>query len=524
MSLAVIGLTFVIVSQYFTADEKREGVRPREGITVVHSDNINVDMNFYFVAAKEPNRIFVRISTSPIANTLPRESMVGIYFPYPVKINHDYDPKHDHGDWDKQSQGYVTMFAKQIPCKNWDDCKLVGNDEIEFILDQNMRFDSKDAYRHGIKIKFENAGNVGTDFFSQFQKNGSLVWGVESTDIRTTTIIPANAQQIHTLPMSQPDVFHNGANDYSNTQLDWTVTKDTHSFFVDYELPEERIAFEEKQNMITALGLVIGVLGIPISIIYGRNMKESKNSALVFKPIIDKIDVSKDEKPLSENIPTQIDDLNELLRRYDKLRSVANSSSFDKKMFRLFKFVKRIAESKLFKKISRNTYDLPFAAEHVRREIRITLKNIFNLHEINYLRTERNAKDSKKAMDVITEYLKEVPKVPSIFAKIKNNTFNILSVVLSTFVLMLNENLPIEVKIIFVLAVISAGSFLIPIYLNDKAFTYLSGRSLHKEWMRRLAIRELRDKMINELIALNDKTYDELDRKFSTNKDEKLES
>jgi hypothetical protein len=116
-----------------------------------------------------------------------------------------------------------------------------------------------------------------------------------------------------------------------------------------------------------------------------------------------------------------IRDLKELLDKYDKLRSLANSGSSDKRIISRFKFLSRIVEWKWFKNFSINTYDLPFASNRIRREIRSTLINILRLYEINYWRTERSDKSSKEAIDIINEYLKEIPKRPSLVKRLENN-------------------------------------------------------------------------------------------------------
>ncbi|MBI5377648.1 MAG: hypothetical protein HZA82_03395 [Thaumarchaeota archaeon] len=238
--------------------------------------------------------------------------------------------------------------------------------------------------------------------------------------------------------------------------------------------------------------------------------------------MIAKILVIINQKHLSEDNPSQLNDLDELLSKYDKLRSIANSGSFDRKMITGLEFLKRIAEWKVYGKISRNTYVLPFAMKHVGREIRITLRFIFKLHEMNYLRTERSDKESKKAMDTITEYLKEVPKIQSTITRLRTNSFSILSIVIGTIPIMLSiilsKDLSEELKSWFIIGGVSVGILVMfgiaPVYLNDKILNYFLGRKLYNDWMKRLAIKDLRERIIAELIVLNNKTYDELERKF----------
>lgn len=221
-----------------------------------------------------------------------------------------------------------------------------------------------------------------------------------------------------------------------------------------------------------------------------------------------------------------VEDLKELLQKYDKLRSLANSGSADKDLTLRFKILQKISEYKLLKNFSNITYTVPFASNRIRNEVLYTLGTITNLHKMNYLRTERTDKSSKEAIDVIKIYLEDIKRGPTFIEKLENNSWNIIGTGIGMISLLISmwpstaQNAPpspdwlIILKIIFLL--IGAG-LLIPFacgYLAYRIFSFFVERTWYKKWMKKLAIEDLRDNIINELIKLNNKTYTDLDRKY----------
>lgn len=214
------------------------------------------------------------------------------------------------------------------------------------------------------------------------------------------------------------------------------------------------------------------------------------------------------------------DDLKELLAKYDKLRSVANMGSGDKRLLQKYKFLKRIAEWKWFKVFSTNTYDLPFASNRIRKDIRSTLINILRLHEINYWRTGRSNEFSKDAIKIINGYLEEIPKIPSLEKRFEDNFLGIMGVVVGIIAIIasnlssvISSNLAGVLEIILIVFGLSVMLPFLTFYSTNKIFNYLFEKDLQKHWMKKLAIKDLRHKIITELIELNDKTYADLDKK-----------
>jgi len=209
-----------------------------------------------------------------------------------------------------------------------------------------------------------------------------------------------------------------------------------------------------------------------------------------------------------------LQEIKELLDKYDKLRSVANSGSSDQSLTSRFKILRRIYEFKLLRNFSINIYAVPFASNKIRNEIRSTLINISALCKINYLRTGRSDQSSKEANEIIKEYLDGIPKRGLPLAdKLENNSWNILGAVIGIISLMLSSW---STVIQFVLMLIGLG-LLVPLasgYLIYSVIRYFDERRWHKKWMKKLAIEDLKHKLINELVELNDNTYTELDTKF----------
>jgi len=209
-----------------------------------------------------------------------------------------------------------------------------------------------------------------------------------------------------------------------------------------------------------------------------------------------------------------IKNLEELVAVYDKLRSFANSGSHDKWAASRLK-IRRLLRWKLFQRFSVYTYDLPFAANQIRNEIRNTLIRILKLYEINYLRTGKTDDVSGQAIDVIKKYLENIPKRdPSLLKRLKNNVISILGVSTGILALILSIR-PSDLQIVLLILglLLFAPSIL---FICDVVFVYATERHWYLLWMKRLGISELKDKIINELVTLNDKTYEESESKYKS--------
>ena len=279
-----VGLAYSSIITFFVTIEVSEGARPRDGISVTHSSHIDINsMVFYVITTRDPNLIEVRFYTNPNVNTL-KPGIVGIYFPYKVELDKEYNTKYtDFTNWYKDdSYKHGTAFVRNFTCNDKNECNLYQDVQVRFILNPEVKFDSKNIYRHSIKMKFDDTVGEARDFFEKFEDSRNLEYRIHENSTRQATIIiPENAERIHTIPLPDPDIFHNSGADYSNLQLDWRLTKDTHVFFVDFEISDERINFEKRQYDISATSIIVGVplalLAIVIPIIYSRTGKEEQH-------------------------------------------------------------------------------------------------------------------------------------------------------------------------------------------------------------------------------------------------------
>ena len=208
-----------------------------------------------------------------------------------------------------------------------------------------------------------------------------------------------------------------------------------------------------------------------------------------------------------------IPDVKELLNRYDKLRSIANSGSSDKEITSKFKALRPIFEYRLLKKFSTSFYAVPFASNLIRKEIRFTLTTILRLYEMDYLRTERKNQSSQDAINIIKDYLNEVPRRSSLTEKVNNNLWNILFFMVGITPIIVSIGLPtMKILLIIIGLIILVPS--LPPYLILRSFIYVEERRWYKKWMNKLSIKDLKQKITKELVDLNDKTYTELDAKY----------
>ena len=164
-----IVLIYTISISYIMIFEEREGARPRDGITVTHSEHIDVgSMEFFFVTTRDPNSIEMRFHTYPNQNIV-KPAMIGIYFPYKLDLDETYNSKYvDYTTWYKEEFEHGTVFVKQLSCPNRDECDLFESDQVKFLLPPDLTFDSQNNYRHSIKIKFSNPGGKAYDVFGKY--------------------------------------------------------------------------------------------------------------------------------------------------------------------------------------------------------------------------------------------------------------------------------------------------------------------------------------------------------------------
>lgn len=266
----VINLGLLIFSIYSDPQfYERDGIRPGDGISIGHNDNVDLsNIAFYIVNTRETDSIEVRLVAKFLEPTA--IGKVGIYFPYEVDLNSD------ELGWEKAEIESGTVFMKKYSCSEETFCITDFDEQPIFTLTpKNSKFDSKSRYNHGIKVKFDHTIPSDADnFFRDYnlQDNFPLEFSYDdSVKRRVTVIIPEKADNIHPIPIPDPDVFHNRGNDYSNTQLDWRLFKESHAFFVDYEIPDERKQFQTSQLYITltgiSMGIIIGLFGITLAIL-----------------------------------------------------------------------------------------------------------------------------------------------------------------------------------------------------------------------------------------------------------------
>lgn len=286
------GITLLVgfVIPYVIPFEEREGARPRDWITVVRSEHIEINsLEIYFITTRDPNLIEMRLTTGHDqdflfehgSEALLKSGIVGIYFPYDVILDRSYNHSSvDFSTWHSEPSGNGVVFVKQILCQPDGDCYLSDSDQVKFLMKPDIKFDSQSNYRHSVKIKFDHPGGKAVDVFSKFEDSRNLVYGfINFTKAHATIIIPETANHINTLPSPEPGMFHNSGNDYSNTQLDWPLGKNDHTFFVDYEIPSERKEFEQSQVTITIVGIVLGSSVGVISILYSKNQEHKRKES-----------------------------------------------------------------------------------------------------------------------------------------------------------------------------------------------------------------------------------------------------
>lgn len=260
---------YVLVTNVYSESQfiERDNLRPREGITVGHNDNFRMEeIAFYIINTEPTDSIMMRIG-STFLNT-ESEGKIGIYFPYNVKM------KSDSSDWEIKSIEKGTAFLKKYSCNKEEYCITNYYEEYEFeLVPENTKFDSKKGFKHGIKIKLDHVVPYEVDkFFREYNmRDDPLITSFNDTVKRQLTIIiPENVDSIHPIPIPDPDIFHNRGIDYSNTQLDWHVLKESQAFFVDYEIPEERKQLGITQANISLtgilMGVIVGLFGIALAI------------------------------------------------------------------------------------------------------------------------------------------------------------------------------------------------------------------------------------------------------------------
>ncbi|MDH3278283.1 MAG: hypothetical protein OEM21_09325 [Nitrosopumilus sp.] len=269
LKFALIIVFFILVLAIITHPvfSSRDDLRTRDGISIGHNDVIKIhNIDFLIVNTRDTDSIELRYSGISLNSSA--VGTVGIYFPYKVKmITNDTD-------WEQREVESGTAFMKKYICEKNEDCFINFDEQPIFKLSpEHTKFDSKNLYQHGIKIKLDDVvPSKANDFFRENQiKNNYLKFTFDnSTKREVSIIIPRTADHIHPIPMAEPDIFHNPGQDYSNNRLFWNLYKNNHAFFLDYEMPDERSNYDFHQLLITMsgifVGIIIGAMGISATI------------------------------------------------------------------------------------------------------------------------------------------------------------------------------------------------------------------------------------------------------------------
>jgi hypothetical protein len=216
-------------------------------------------------------------------------------------------------------------------------------------------------------------------------------------------------------------------------------------------------------------------------------------------------------KQLFYKIHVSIKDLEDLLDRYNKLRSFANDGSYDNWAISRWKLDKLLRLLHL-QKMTDFTYDLPFAFNPIRNEIRNTLIRISNLYKINYLRKGKPDDESDQAIQMIKKYLETIPKCNSFIVRLRDNIFSLLGIAIGILALIQASN-PGDLQIALIgLAIL----FIAPsiAFLVTKISDFFLQRNWYKKWIGKLDIHPLKNKIISELIVLNDNTFQEFEDRY----------
>lgn len=261
--------------------DQRDGLRPREGISIGHNDEIHMtDIKFYFINTRDTDSIELRYNMEYLEHSAPGK--VGIYFPYSIEITSNST------GWERVEVDSGTAFMKKYECDEEEYCKSHFNEQPIFTLTpEYSKFDTKNRHIHGIKIGIDNTDPPDADRF--FRENNMRDFPLtfsydDSTNREVTIVIPRTSDNIHPIPDGEPGIFHNSGIDYSNNRISWTLDKNEHAFFLDYEMPNERASFEASKVLMTLSGIVLGMLigaaGIAIAFFKKRDDDESKKQTL----------------------------------------------------------------------------------------------------------------------------------------------------------------------------------------------------------------------------------------------------
>ncbi len=276
-------LTFIILVISIFLDpvfDERDGLRPREGISIGHNEAIQMDkIEFYIINTRDIDSIELRYDMR-FNNTF-TIGKVAIYFPYSVEMITNMT------GWEKVNVDSGTAFMKKYTCNENEYCKFFYNEQPKFELKPELsKFDTKNRFKHGIKVKFDSAEPPNADeFFRDYnmRDNPLQFWYDNSTIRQVSIVIPRSADNIHPIPMGEPNIFHNRGIDYSNNRIEWNLYKNDHAFFLDYEIPNERANFETSKLLITISGIVFGIIIGSLGVALTLSREQQENFGLNYK-------------------------------------------------------------------------------------------------------------------------------------------------------------------------------------------------------------------------------------------------
>lgn len=190
----------------------------------------------------------------------------------------------------------------------------------------------------------------------------------------------------------------------------------------------------------------------------------------------------------------------ELLPKYDKVRSCSTGGAFDNHFMKIFHLT-MLLNFKPFESFYIRTYSLPFARRRFIKEIRLDLIEFLN-HLHNLQLKGKGTTEINQSVELISERLKKLPEPKkSDYAKL-NTFWKIFTWCISSSMIVSLINSASQYYPLILLAGVVVSMLLIPLAV-DRLLKYLTEKHWYYVSQKNQGINKLKKQLLDELVQFD---------------------
>lgn len=242
----IVGIiTMVLGTYFFIAPEwsNRPGIFPQEGISVLHSDNIDVsNLVFDLYVTDNPQKLFIDFDLLFKNKTKP--GFVAFVIPYPGRLtnfDHPNDVKYMHCWTSSPHAGAEQiLISRNFPCEMADEIEHYKNNTSHLIWQFEIygEVDSIRSFTHKSQLKFfpePNNPEIIKSIDKKFSDNLLDTWLEDEHPQLAKITISEFFTERSPIPETESNPYHNRNDEITNDiSYTWEITENNSVFTVDF--------------------------------------------------------------------------------------------------------------------------------------------------------------------------------------------------------------------------------------------------------------------------------------------------